>query len=310
MLSFLMHFRTEWSDFFPSTSSDNINSQTITSRENPSDASLYFSNCLFSDITSSSDGGALYCGSVTYILVESTSFFSCKTSSQNGGAIYFSNSGQSVLHKICGYDCYITTNSYPYCQFAHIRVNNVASYKNDVNYSSFACCVSSSTWHIFRIYSGKICFPSVNVSLNKCCGRAIYCYPTVDSNSITCSSTYSSFADNILTECTFLCLDVVGANYEIKSCNILMNTQDTLGSEGTIAAWGNLNIEDSCILENKATYIFRQGSSSYTITLSRCTVDSTSNNGYLTTRNTVTKGFIHALNHISTRYCYAKYRAF
>jgi hypothetical protein len=92
----------------------------------------------------------------------------------------------------------------------------------------------------------------------------------------------------------------------MKSCNILRNTQGTLGTEGTIATWGNLMIEDSCILENIADCIFFQGSS-YTITISNCTVDSTSNNGYLTTQNTVTKSFILALNHISTQNCHSEY---
>jgi hypothetical protein len=65
-------------------------------------------------------------------------------------------------------------------------------------------------------------------------------------------------------------------------------------------------IMDSCILENKATYIFYQ-SSSYTFTLSKCTVDTTSNNGYLTAQNTVTKSFILALYHMSTQNCYAEF---
>jgi hypothetical protein len=98
-----------------------------------------------------------------------------------------------------------------------------------------------------------------------------------------------------------------GAKYEMKSCNILRNTQGTLGTEGTIYANGNLVIKDSCILENTATYIFCVQSSSYTITLSNSTVDKTSNNGYLTTQNTVTKSFILALNHMSTRNCHSEY---
>ena len=68
-----------------------------------------------------------------------------------------------------------------------------------------------------------------------------------------------------------------------------------------------MNIEYSCILENNANHIFYQASSSYRITISNCTVDRTSNNGYLTIRNTVTKSFILALNHMSTQYCYSEY---
>jgi hypothetical protein len=92
----------------------------------------------------------------------------------------------------------------------------------------------------------------------------------------------------------------------MKSCDILRNTQVSLGSEGTIYTYVNLIIKECCILENKATYIFYQ-SSSYSITISNCTVDSTSNNGCLTIQSTATKSFIHALNHMSTRNCHAEY---
>jgi hypothetical protein len=100
-----------------------------------------------------------------------------------------------------------------------------------------------------------------------------------------------------------------GAKFEIKSCNIIRNTQDDLNSEGTIYTNGILTIDDSCIIENNAKYIFNQGSSSYTITLSNCTVDSTSNNGYLTIKNAVTKSFILALKHMSTQNCHSIYDA-
>ena len=64
-------------------------------------------------------------------------------------------------------------------------------------------------------------------------------------------------------------------------------------------------IKNSCILDSRANCIFY--SYSYTITLSNCTVDSTSNNGYLIIQNTVTKSFLHALNHMSTQNCHSGY---
>jgi hypothetical protein len=146
------------------------------------------------------------------------------------------------------------------------------------------------------------------MSMNKNYGYSgIYCYPSVDSNSVTCSFTYSTFADNHAITYTCIYLTSTSANKEIKYCNIIRNTQGTLDSYGTIYTSGNLTIEDCCILENRATNIFCQGSSSYIITLSKCTVDSTSNNGYLTIQNTVSKSFILALNHMFTRYCNAQY---
>jgi hypothetical protein len=144
------------------------------------------------------------------------------------------------------------------------------------------------------------------MSLNICYCRVVYCYPYGDSNSVTCSFSYSSFADNIATGYTCIMLWTNGAKYEIKSCNIIRNKQFDLATEGTIYAYGYVMIDNSCILENKATNVFRQYSS-YAFTLINCTVDFAFNNGYLTTQNTVTKSFILALNHMSTLNCHSEY---
>jgi hypothetical protein len=130
--------------------------------------------------------------------------------------------------------------------------------------------------------SGFISCPSINISLNKCYTRSgIGCWPSANSNYIKCSLTYSSFTDNTATEYNCFWFNSGSVTYEIKSCNILRNRQFNLNSSGTIYTIAPLTIYDSCILENSANCIFYQ-SSSYTITLSNCTVDSTSNNGYLT----------------------------
>ena len=125
MSVFLLYFRTTWNDHFPTNTTTYLNKQTFTSRPSPSGSNVYVSNCLF---ISSSYGSALYLTSVTYFLVESSSFFSCKTSDYWGGAIYFdnTNSGQSVLYEVCGYDC----NTNMHGQFAYIVINNAASSKN------------------------------------------------------------------------------------------------------------------------------------------------------------------------------------
>jgi hypothetical protein len=302
-----MHFRTAWDDYFTGTPTL-FKYNVYEVRQVPTVTSVHVSNCLFKSITSlDAHGGALYCNSsVTYLLVESTSFFTCKTD-KNGGAIYFTNqnNGQCVLHEVCGYDC--CTTSYCDMQFAYNTVCNGVSYKNYINYSSILRCVNEKSWNVLNICNGKICFPSVNLSMNKCNTRSFLCNPVSDSNSVTCSFSYSTFVDSNETSHTCICFWRTGAKYEIKNCNILRNTQGALNSDGTIYTNGYLTIDDSCILENTATYIFRSSSSYYTITLSNCTVDSTSNNGYLTTQNTVTKGFILALNHMSTQNCHSEY---
>jgi hypothetical protein len=301
---------TAWNDYFPGTTPTNLPSQTYTLRQTPSNAYVYVLNCLFNSIISTGHGGALYFStSVSYLLVESTSFFSCKTSGGNGGAIYFSNtnSGQCVLHEVCGYDCCTTDSNNRY--FVSITIKNDISSKNYINYSSISRCigVNMNAWNTLRLENGKICYQSANVSNNKCCGDLVLCYPSVDSNSVTLSFSYSSFADNSATNRASLLLWRPGAIYEIKSCNILRNSQVDVNTYGIISTQGNMKIEDSCILENKATPIFYLHYSSYRITLSNCTVDSTSNNGYLITQNTVTKSFIFALNHMSTQNCHAEY---
>jgi hypothetical protein len=307
---FHLHPKTAWGDYFPAPSPTPYNSIFYSSRQTPSDSSVCVSNCLFSSISSSDYGGALYSASATYFLVELSSFFSIKSSAQHGGAIYFKNTdnGQSVLHGVCSYDCLSTYTSTNRGQFAYMYVNDAVSSKNYVNYSSIVRSVNanSNSWFTLYLYSGNNCCPSVNISLNGCYGDIIYCYPSVDSNYATCSFSYSSIIDNIVPGYTCFLLWRPGAKYEIKCCNILRNKQGP-HTQGTIATRGILVIKESCILENNATYVFYQSSSSYTITISNYTVDRTSNNGYLTIQNPATKSFIHALNHISTKNCDSKY---
>jgi hypothetical protein len=304
---FLLYFITAWSDHFTVTGPTNFDSQTYTSRQTPSDSYLYFSNCLFKSISSSSTGGALSCTSTTYFLVESTSFFSCKASSSSYGAIYFSNgNSQSVLYGVCGYDC-SASSSY---QFAYIYVNNAASGKNNVNYSSISRCVNenSNSNYVLGLQYGKISCSSINSSMHKCQYRlGIGCWPSQESNIVTCSLLYSTFADNNANGYNCVWLNTYYANYEIKSCNILRNTQVDPSTYGIVYTSGNLMIEGSCILENTANYIFYQYQSSYTITLSNCTVDKTTCNQNLKTQNTVTKSFILGLNHMSTENCHSGY---
>jgi hypothetical protein len=312
MLTFLVYTRTAWDDYFIGNPTLKQTKEYGTS-QTLSDVNVYISDCLFRSITSGSNGGALSCTSVQCLLIELSSFISCKTSSNFGGAIYFynTNSGQFVLYGVCGNDCFSTyTSGTSYGQFSYNRAKNDASTKNYVNYSSIVRCVTdnSRACYLFCQHWGNHSYPSVNVSMNKIYGpTGIHCWPLIDSNSVTCLISYSSFVDNIATGHTCIYFNTDGAKYEIRSCNILRNTQGSLSSEGTIYTCGNLMIEDSCIIENKATYIFRVVSSSYKITLSKCTVDSTSNNGCLITQNAVTKSFIHALDHLSTRNCHSEY---
>jgi hypothetical protein len=308
----LLQSKTLWNDYFAGTTATTIlYSLDNTSSQTPSGSIVYGLNCLCKSITSSSNGGALFCStSISYLLVESTSFISCKTSA-SGGAIYFqnTNNGQSVLHEVCGYDC-CTTNS-NYYQFDCIVVKNDILSKNYVNYSSISRCVNenANAYQFSYHTNGKILWPSVNISNNKNFANSVAFQSFTDSNYVTCLLSYCSIVDNIATHHAWIIIWRTGGKYEIKSCNILRNTESTINSRGTITTQGNMNIMDSCILENKANYIFYQDYSSCKITISNCTVDSFSNNGYLTIQKTVTKSFILALKHMSTVNCHAGYDA-
>jgi hypothetical protein len=300
-----------WNEYFSGSPTTTLNSTEYNSQRSYSSGNIYVLNCLFNRFTSGSNGGALCCTSVTYLLVESSSFFSCKTSSYYGGAIYFenTNNGQCVLYGVCGNDCCstYTGSSSPHGQFVFTKVNDDASSKNYVNYSSITRCIAVNPHTYCTVYLcyGKIYCPSVNSSMNKChYFSGIWYYSFSDSNSVICSYTYSTFADN--NALTYICVSLrrEGAKHEMKCCNILRNIQVS-SSYGIIYGPGNWKIEDSCILENTATYIFYVISS--TLTLSNCTVDKTTNNGYLTIQNTVTKSFILGLNHMSTQNCNSEY---
>jgi hypothetical protein len=314
MFSFLLLNRSAWDDYFPGINpTRNIKQQEITTKPTISETSVFVSNCLFNRCSSITDGGALSCTSATYILIESSSFFTCMTSDRYGGAIYINNTdnGNCVLHGVCGNDCCSTNTSSgsSWGQFAFIRVKNDLSNKNYVYYSSISRCVNQTTIsrYTFWLYSGKIYCSSVNSSMNRFLYHSgITCYPYPDSSSVTCLLSYSSITDNIACGVSCICLHQSGAKHEIKCCNILRNMQGTPNSEGTIRSYGYMMIEDSCILENNATYTFYVLSSS-TITISNCTVDNKTSYGNFTIQNTAMKSFIHGLNHIYTRNCHSEY---
>jgi hypothetical protein len=303
----MMRSRTAWDDHYPPANPTTYISQTYSSRQSVS-GSLYFSNCLFRSITTSSDGGALSVSGST-LLIESTSFFSCTTSNTWGGALY-SYSGQSVLYKVCGYNCYSTSNSNSYGQFLHIGGNSTTLGKNFLNYSSFTRSLNdrSGARYMLFYYSGKFGISQANVSNNRCqLHSGIYYRPVADPNIVTCSFSFTTFADNTANGYNCIMLNVAGTFYEIKCCNIIRNTQGSINSEGTFTIYGNLTIEDSCILENTATNTFYTFSTCI-ITLSHCTIDKTAiNSGSLTIQNTPEKSFILALDHMSTQNCYSKY---
>jgi hypothetical protein len=161
-------------------------------------------------------------------LIESTSFLSCKTSSNHGGAIYFENGNdQCVLHEVCGYDCCSTyTSDSSYGQFVYTNVNNAASSKNYVNFSSITRYVNSISSSHFKLHLcyGNICCSFVNISMNRRqYYSGIFCQPLSDTSAVICSLSYSSITDN--SAFGYICIGFnQNSKYEMKCCNFLRNT--------------------------------------------------------------------------------------
>ncbi|HPY76198.1 MAG TPA: hypothetical protein PLB63_12445, partial [Planctomycetota bacterium] len=175
-------FRTSFEDVY------NITEYTVPeytgTRLAPTGNNVYIHFCFFEELTSSEEGGAIYC-CVQRLLVEQSSFISCKTSDDRGGGIY-SSSSQCVLSKICAFKCYSTysydscaegeEDPYFYCsyysdgQFAYISASRNITCKNHVNDSSITHTLKDSTDPQYPLYldDGNILCTSVNLTKNEC----------------------------------------------------------------------------------------------------------------------------------------------
>jgi hypothetical protein len=276
-------------------------------RLTPNANNVYVYDCFFHDFIYSSNGGAVSCSSSVYkLLIEQTSFFSCKTSGgSNGGGVYFSCSGnyECVMSKICGFGC--SCGNCGTCVF--VSLYNSANYKNHVNDSTFTHSLKDGTNPKDSIYlrSDNMLVPSNNFTNNECyyC-PAFCCDSTRSSTSETCIISYCSIVNNTANG-GYKCIRLYhsGSTHRVDTCNIINNKQ-TASEYGTIYANANILIKDSCILgNNEGKTVFY--ASSYTITISNCTVDNNrySGGGSVIFTKTAERSFIHALSHVVTRIC-------
>jgi hypothetical protein len=290
----------------------NFTGPVYTQTLNTNDNNVYVHDCVFSYCSSSSNGGALICGSNVYrLLVEQTAFISCSTLSGAGGGIYFSNSasGECVLSRICGYNC-SSTGSGP---FAYIYLKNDVNNKNYVNDSSFTRSLkkSGSPARALYIFNGNILCQSVNISNNECDSYSgIYCRPTASSVSDTCCISHSSIVNNTANgRHGCIILGDSGTSMTIDTCNILNNIQtDYSSNEISFYVHTYLLIKDSCVLGNNQGKRVFHVTTSGKVTLSNCTIDDdifskTRYSGSVTITKMIERTFINALLHISTQKC-------
>ena len=138
-------FQEEWSSFY---SGSPTVYEVGTSQITPSSGNAHVRNTVFKELSPSSNGGAIYCNSVSLLfLAEETSFLSC-TPSGAGGAMYLKITGESILSKVCGFSCKSTAN---WGQFDYVKVPSEATKRNEVLDSSICRCVQKSDYEEMEI---------------------------------------------------------------------------------------------------------------------------------------------------------------
>ena len=288
----------------------------------PNKSDVCISNSLFHDCTSSSNGGAVSSSStsVNRMFIEDTTFTTCKTTSYYGGWIFFqnTNNGECVIFHTCGFDCsskYSGSSSSTLGQYAFIQTkSNDDTYKNEVNESTMTGITKESAYpyYALRLYYSNIVCSSVNITNNECYYYpALGCYPTIKTDVVTCLIMYTSIVNNTAKAgCGCIVLSNSGSTQTISTSNIINNKQEDSSSYGTIETYGNLCINESCIIgNNEGNKVFYEGGgSSYQIKIINCTLDSDimtkqRYTGSFTIISSKQYSFINALSHIVTQKC-------
>jgi len=224
------------------------NQQIISSEKN-----LYALDCVFSVLTSSNYGGAIYFyGSNFYILIESCLFDGC-SSVNGGGAVFVQMSIGTVFAKVCAYKCY----SNGYGQFADLCAANSA--KNDLITSTMACCSTSLTGRQYSVYihTGSSLLEGFNSSSNTNYDYAGVHFLYLTNPHVSLSTFKSNFAQEI----------VIGIRYcscLFENCNIVNNTASTWG---VFYSGASSTTIEKCILSANTGSLFSIDSGgSYSIT--------------------------------------------
>ena len=285
---------TQFSDVFGTSSALQSLTNEKRTGNNPftpskSDASI--ENCLFYDCTSSTNGGAVCCSnSVQRILIEETTFTSCKTTGSSGGGIFFKKTnGKCVIFHTCSFNCssgssghYANMQTFIESSYSNSgsrrrkkvdsttssiqRKETDASSKNEVNESTITGIENENANSMYALYLhyGNIICSSINITNNKCCYYpALGCYPNYEQNACTCYIIYESIVNNSANGgCGCIWLNKEGSTQLISTSNII-NNQQSADDDATIYTYGNLFINESCIIgNNKGKRVFCEDSSS------------------------------------------------
>jgi len=146
-----------FSDFFPGYSASQ---ETYSSRFSVTSDDHYIFNSFFMTSYSSNGGAIYYSCSSNRILIEESTFYYCNCTGY-GGAVYIASSNSFVLHKSCGKNCRVSSDSH--------FIDSTSSNTHRYIYVSVDNCPNDycGTHFSFRIANGIQVISNLNSSDNK-----------------------------------------------------------------------------------------------------------------------------------------------
>ena len=252
----------------------------------PGKKDVWISNCVFYGCSNSECGGAFSSTSIERVFFEESTFFGCTTKGRMGGAIYFVNeeNGQCVISRTSSEYCQTQCVDSAGGQFAYISTKRDTSYKNEVNESIITKSQMSSEYSMYalELRLSRIICSSINITYNTCnYYPALFSYPSEDADAITCFIVCASIVNNSAqklksqTYYGYGCIYIGNSMSRqlILTSNILYNKHEFLDDESTICSYAYLFINESCILDNEAKYLFYQGNGESQIIITGCILD-------------------------------------
>jgi len=259
-----------------------------------------YNNCVFSNLSSSGNGGAINIGSYSNEISFYFCMFAYCSASFNGGAIYCSSQGDVFrMKRVCGFYCYSNSVGNVFPQFSHVLLTSKAIC--EIEHTSILLC-SPFYGHsiaVIRVEYGNQTVTNTNSSNNRLARHSAIDMFYSKKFLIDCSS----FVNNTSSEWT--ALQFYLNDGLIYMSNIIGNNSPN--SRGVfLFADSHINVDNCCILKNLNTLFDNRNKDYFTIRNS--IIDSLTYIGYLplTTSITSTTSNFHTLNLYQSGFCKAE----
>ena len=264
-----------------------LKSNCITSRA--VNQNINMKNCLIKDISSNSNGGAIYIDTMLSININETTFYNCITTSGHGGAIYFINGLNINLFKICAVGCKSTFHY----QFAFLKTSS----NQILDLITIFNCSNLNGYVPLIIYNGNQNISNLNVSYNNnvVVSGIEYAFP----NSMF--SNYCTFYNN--TASTDRCIYLNGNICTISKSNIILNNSPSTNYGVVYLYSGNIILKECIFDQNKDILLYANSGS--TLQLINCYYLTGSSSIYGSVANSliITNTNYYLYSIYSTYYC-------